>query len=161
MTAAAARRLACLVGCLAWVGVLGAQGLRTVDSVVVGTKGDEPAHLLSETGSVTGQTAGLAWRSATGSFGYSLRIYDDSPLTLVYRTADGDGSPEWFDVLLDGRKVSTVSRTGDEAKASEVTIRLPLADTAGQRSVVVTFSARPGSRTARVVEVKSVQEHLE
>jgi uncharacterized protein len=143
-------------GCL-----LAAQGIRVVDSVAAGLAGDETDHRLAGSGTTTGSSAGRTWRSATGWFSYSLRIYDDSPLTIVCALADGDGTPEAFDVLVDGKKAATFVREPARAKPSEVRVRVGLQDTAGRTSVVVKFAAHPGARTARVLEVRTVQEHLE
>jgi hypothetical protein len=136
------------------------QSVRVVDVVKVATPGDESVHHLSESDSIIGTTRDQTWRSAAGWFSYSLRIYDDSPLTLVCVLADGTDSPESFDVLVDGQRVAWISRQ-PSSKAGEFKKELPLTATAGRTSVTVKFVARPGSRTARILEVRSVQEHLE
>jgi uncharacterized protein len=143
------------------VHLLSAQGVRVVDSVAAGLAGDEAEHHLAGDGTAFGSSAGRTWRSATGWFSYSLRIYDDSPLTVVCLLADGDGAREAFDILVDGRKAATVAREPAQTKASEVRVRLRLGDTAGRTSVVVKIAAHPGARTARVLEVRTLQEHLE
>ncbi len=153
--------LGLILACVAGAGRAAFQGVRVVDIVNVSLAGDETAHSLAAAGSTQGLTAGRTWRSASGWFSYSLRIYDDSPLTLVCVLADGEGSRESFDILVDGRKAATGARESHESKASEVRFSLPLAETAGKTAVTVRFQAHPGSRTARLLEVRSVQEHLE
>lgn len=142
-------------------GARGVQGVRVVDTVNVAAARDEASHSLAGEGMILGETGGRNWRSATAWFSYSLRIYDDSPLTLVCVLADGEGSRESFDILVDGRKAATCTRESHESTASEVRFSLPLAETAGKTAVTVRFQAHPGSRTARLLEVRSVQEHLE
>jgi hypothetical protein len=58
-------------------------------------------------------------------------------------------------------EAATHTREPHESKAAEITVRLPLTETAGKTAVIVKFQAHSGSRTARLLEVQSVQEHLE
>jgi uncharacterized protein len=159
-----AHRAALVLGtaflCAAGAGGAAPQGVRVVDAVNVTVARDETSHAVAGEGMTLGEAAGRRWRSATGWFSYSLHIYDDSPLTLVFACAEG-GARESFDVLVDGRKAASYTREPDEPRAAEVRISLPLAETAGRSAVVVKFQAHAGSRTARLLEVRSEQEHLE
>jgi uncharacterized protein len=137
------------------------QSVRVVDSLVVGQAGDEAAHHLAAVDTATGQLAGRTWRSATGWFSYSLRIYDDSPLTIAFVLADGDAAGEAFDILVDGEKAARVTREAGKTESATVEVKLALEDTEGRTSVVVKLAALPGSRTARLLELRTIQEHLE
>ena len=137
------------------------QSVRVVDSVDVTVAGDEAAHSFAGADTTLGEAAGRKWRSATGSFGYSLRIYDDSPLTLVMLFSAGQGDREWFDILVDGKKIATVDREAGQQKPEEAKFEVPFPLTKGRLSVTVRLEAHEGSRTARVLEIRSVQEHLE
>jgi hypothetical protein len=154
-----------LVCCLALaVGIAAgapAQGIRVVDSVVVAANGDEAVHQFAGTDTATGSAQGRTWRRASGWFSYTLRIYDDSPLTIVCVVADGDGGAEAFDVLVDGRRAASFTREGSQAKAAELKVRLNLRDTEGRTAVSVKLAAHPGANTARLLELRTVQEHLE
>jgi hypothetical protein len=68
---------------------------------------------------------------------------------------------EAFDILVDDRKVATRVREPGATSARDFKISLPLAETAGKSQVTIAFRAQPGSRTARLLEVRTVQEHLE
>ena len=57
--------------------------------------------------------------------------------------------------------MATRVREPGAATNREFKVTLPLAETAGKSQVTVTFRAHPGARTARLLEVRSVQEHLE
>jgi hypothetical protein len=137
------------------------QGIRVVDSVDVSSPRDEAAHGFAGEQTQVGETASLKWRTATGWFGYSLRIYDDSPLTLVFVLAAGTGDRETFDVLVDGKKIATVDREASRQKAEEAKVDVPFAQTKGKLSVTVKVQAHDGSCTARMLEIRTVQEHLE
>ena len=148
------------------IGTLGvehaaAQGVRVVDAVNVTVAREEAAHGLHGEEMTIGETGGRKWRSATGWFGYSLRIYEDTPLTVVCVFAAAADLGEAFDILVDDRKVATRVREPGAAINREFKITLPLAETAGKSQVTVTLRAHPGARTARLLELRTVQEHLE
>lgn len=138
-----------------------AQGVRVVDAVNVSSDRDEATHDLAGEGMLTGEFEGRKWRSAVGWFSYTLRIYEDTALTLVCHFAEDDGPGETFDILVDGRKPPAPAREVKGSRPREFRLTLPLAETAGRTEVTVTFRARPGARTARLLELRTVQEHLE
>ncbi len=137
------------------------QGVRVVDSVDVSSARDETAHAFAGEQTQGGESAGLKWRSATGWFSYSLRTYDDSPLTILFVIAAGPGDRETFDVLVDGTKIATVDRAAGQQPREEAKFEVPFPLTRGRLSVTVRLQAHAGSRTARVLEIRTVQEHLE
>jgi uncharacterized protein len=148
--------------CLAAVNAAGpGQSVRVVDSVDVSSARDEAAHALAGERTQLGESGGSKWRSATGWFGYSLKTYDDSPLTLVLVLAGGSGERETFDLLVDGKKVATLDRPAGSLKPEEKKVDVPFAQTKGKLSVAVRLQAHEGSRTARVLEMRTMQEHLE
>ena len=138
-----------------------AQGVRVVDAVNVSVAREEIAHGLHGEEMTVGETAGRKWRSAAGWFGYTLRIYEDTPLTVACVFAAAADTSEAFDILVDDRKVATRVREPAAATIREFKVTLPLAETAGKSQVTITFRAHPGTRTARLLEVRTVQEHLE
>jgi uncharacterized protein len=137
------------------------QGIRIVDAVNVTAAREEAAHGLYGDEMTVGEMAGRKWRSATGWFSYALRIYEDTPLTIVCAFADAGEVREGFDILVDDRKVAARVREPGASDARDYIVRLPLAETAGKSQVTITFRAHAGARTARLFEVRTVQEHLE
>lgn len=138
-----------------------AQGVRIVDAVNVSAAREEAAHGLIGEEMTIGETAGRKWRSAAAWFSYTLRIYEDTPLTVACAFADAADVREAFDVLVDDRKVASRVREPGAPNAGDLKITLPLAETAGKSQVTITFRAHPSARTARLLEVRTVQEHLE
>jgi hypothetical protein len=138
-----------------------AQGVRVVDAVNLTAAREETAHGLNGEQMTVGETEGRRWRSAAGWFSYTLRIYDDTPLTIACAFTNAVTLREAFDILVDDRKVATLVREPGTANARDFTVTLSLAETAGKSQVTVAFRAHPGARTARLVEVRTVQEHLE
>jgi hypothetical protein len=138
-----------------------AQGVRVVDAVNVTVAREEIAHGLGGEEMTVGETAGRKWRSAAGWFGYTLRIYEDTPLTVVCVFTAAADPGEAFDLFVDDRKVATRVREAGAPASREFKVTLPLAETAGKTQVTITFRAHPGARTARLFEVRTVQEHLE
>ena len=159
------RRAACLCGAALVIAGMGnvaaGQGIRIVDAVNVSVAREEMAHGLHGEEMTVGETAGRKWRSAAGWFGYTLRIYEDTPLTVACVFAAAADTSEAFDILVDDRKVATRVREPAAATIREFKVTLPLAETAGRSQVTITFRAHPGTRTARLFEVRTVQEHLE
>ena len=64
-------------------------------------------------------------------------------------------------MLVDGKKVATIDREADQQKPEETKFDVPFAQTKGKLSVTVRLQAQQGSRTARVLEIRTLQEHLE
>jgi hypothetical protein len=88
-------------------------------------------------------------------------LYEDTPLTVVCvfdAAADRDDA---FDILVDDRKMAGRVREPGAAANREFKVTLPLAETAGKSQVTIAFRARPGARTAGLLDVRTVQEHLE
>ncbi len=147
--------------CLPLVASDARQGVRVVDSVDISVARDEAAHVFVGTDTQVGEAAGRRWRNAAGWFSYVLRTYDDSPLTLVFLFAEGAGVRETFDIIVDGQVVARVDREANRQKVEEVRVDVPFVQTKGKFSVTVRIQAHAGSRTARVLEIRTVQEHLE
>jgi hypothetical protein len=138
-----------------------AQGVRVVDAVNLTVAREETAHGLNGEQMTVGETEDRKWRSAAGWFSYTLRIYEDTPLAIACAFTDAATLREAFDILVDDRTVATLVREAGTANARDFAVTLPLAETAGKSQVTVTFRAHPGARTARLVDVRTVQEHLE
>jgi hypothetical protein len=138
-----------------------AQSVRVVDSVAPGSAGDEAAHHFAGAGTATGTSGGRLWRDAAGWFSYSLRIYDDSPLAVVFILAGTDAGREAFDVFVDGKKAAVVTRGPGHGDNGEVSVKVPFERTEGRTSVEVKLVAHEQARTSRVFEIRTVQEHLE
>ncbi len=143
------------------VGLAARQGPRIVDSVDLSVARDEAAHACAGERTDTGRAAGRTWRSAAGWFACTLRTYDDSPLTLVFVLAAGSGERDTFDILVDGTRAATIDRAADRQEPGEIRVDVPFDRTKGKLSVTVKIQARDGARTARVLEIRTVQEHLE
>jgi hypothetical protein len=138
-----------------------AQGRRVVDLVNVSDPTSERTHgLLGEATTVT-DVAGRLGRQATGWFSYDLKIYDDSALSLTCVVRGGSGTRQAFDILVDGRKVATRVVEPSAGGPIEMTVAVPEALSLGKISVTVRFQAQRGSVTPALLELRTVQEHLE
>jgi len=138
-----------------------AQGVRVVDAVNVTVAREEIAHGLHGEEMTVGEAGGRRWRSAAGWFSYTLRIYEDTPLTVVCVFTAAADTSEAFDLFVDDRKVATRVREPGAAASREFKVTLPLVETAGKTQVTITFRAHASARTARLLELRTVQEHLE
>jgi hypothetical protein len=138
-----------------------AQGTRVVDRVCAAESRSEADHALDGRALTDGQSAGRRWRGAREWFSYTLRTYDDSPLTLVCLFAGTGGRRQEVDVIVEGRKVATQAVWSPGTETVEAVLRVPETWTLGKTSVTVKFQARPGESIPGLLEVRTVQEHLE
>ncbi len=138
-----------------------AQGSRVVDRVSASEPADEHTHALDGRGLTEGLSAGRRWRGAREWFSYTLRIFEDSPLTVVCVFAGTDGRHPEVDVLVEGRKVATRSVSSRRAEPVEAVLVVPTAWTLGKTAVTIRFEAHQPEPMPGLLEVRTVQEHLE
>ena len=83
---------------------------RIVDSVNIGRGESEKGHNLQGERTQAGSHAGRNWRDARdgGWFGYDLKVFPDEAMTLLC-TFWGSDVGRTFDVVVDGRKMATVT----------------------------------------------------
>ncbi len=134
---------------------------RTVDRVVPGEQQPEVEHNLRSEGSATGSTHGRPWRDAGGWFSYDLRAGDArSPLTLSVTYWAGERG-RTFDVLVNDRRVASVSLDGrqpDRFVETAYAIPVDLVEAATAGTLTVRFVAAAGSRTGGVYDVRLLKD---
>jgi hypothetical protein len=139
----------------------GRQGIRVVDAVDANDPQSEKDHGLAGRGLGEGLSGGRKWRNAREWFSYRLKTYEDSPLTLVCLFAAPEGGALAFDVLVDGRNVATRTVEPRSPAPVEIDIHVPEAISLGKISVTVKFVAHRDGVTPGLLELRTVQEHLE
>jgi len=120
---------------------------RIVDTVDIGKAESEEAHNLQGEQTQSGPHAGRNWRDTRngGWFSYDLKVLRDKPMTLQC-TYWGSDVGRTFDVLIDGRKMATVTLNNNEpGEFFEAEYSLPTALTRGKDKVTVKLQGRPGS----------------
>jgi DUF1680 family protein len=121
---------------------------RQVDAVAIGIKSSEEQHELKVQNSQTGSHLGRRWRHAVdgGSFGYTLAVLPDEPMTLLCTFWGSDSGRRTFDILVDGRQAAT--QTLDRNRPGEffdVECPLPPELTRDKEKITVKFQAHPGN----------------
>jgi hypothetical protein len=137
-----------------------AQGRRVVDLVKIGDLASERAHEYAGADVSEGVIAGRPFREARGWQRYALTVYDDSEVALRFLFRGTEGKPAVFDLIVEGRKVSTGHFTSSAREPAVLEVRLPIAVTAGRTSLLVMMAAVDGP-TPGLIELGVVQEHLE
>jgi len=121
---------------------------RTIDEVLIGDVRSEREHDLEGERTAAGVHLGSAWRHATegGHFSYRLAVLPDQPVTLGLTYWGSDSGPRTFDVLVDGRKITTQTLNLNRPGALfDVEHALPIELTRDKSRVTVTFQAHPGN----------------
>lgn len=130
----------------------------TVDKVVCGEQQPESDHFIASEKSNAGVFEDTRWREAEGWFSYQLKNNDLKGKYLYVACFNNDRSRN-FDILIDGERVKTLSLTGSMEMEQEVLILPVSEESAKKRTITVQFSAMPGSRTAKITEVRLLSRY--
>jgi hypothetical protein len=139
---------------------LPAQGRRVVDVVQVGDARSERDHEYAGDGVSDGAIGGRTFRQAAGWLRYTLRTYDDTEVTVACLCRGTDGRRLSFDLLVDGEYAGTRALESASADPIIAEYRIPERMTAGKTKIAVTLRGI-GGPTPGVIELRTVQEHLE
>jgi hypothetical protein len=137
-----------------------AQGRRVVDVVTVGDAASEREHEYAAQEVVEGRVEGRTFRQARGWMRYSLAIYEDTEVTLACTFRGSEGRPLTFDLVVEGRKITPTAFASPGAAPATAAYTIPFAITKGKTVISVTLAAR-GGPTPGLIELRTVQEHLE
>ena len=133
---------------------------RTLDRVTPGEQQPEVEHRVRSEASTTGTTLGRTWRDASGFFGYELRsVRGRGPLALQVTYFGADRRQ--FDLAVNGRLLAAVSlegRTPDRFVDVSYPIPADVADAAPDGVLIVTFTAKPGSRAGAVYDIRLLEQ---
>ncbi|HAR37238.1 MAG TPA: hypothetical protein DCS09_00870 [Porphyromonadaceae bacterium] len=130
----------------------------TVDKVVCGEQQPESDHSIASEKSNAGVFEDTRWREAAGWFSYQLKN-DDLKGKYLYVACFNNDRSRNFDILINGERVKTLSLTGGKGMETEVLI-LPISEeSAKKRTITVRFLATPGSRTAKITEVRLLSRY--
>jgi len=120
---------------------------RTVDLVTPDAQ-LERAHNQQGKTSYSGAAFGRRWRDARGGgwFSYDMKVLPDRPVCLTVTYWGGDSGNRVFDILIDGRKLTTQKLNAPKpGKFTDVTYVVPADLTKGKQKVTVRFQGHPGS----------------
>ena len=132
----------------------------TIDKVVCGEQQPESDHFIASEKSTAGVFEDTRWREAEGWFSYQLKNNDLKGKYLYVACFNNDRSRD-FDILIDGERVKKLSLTGGKGMVPEVLILPVSEESAKKRTITVQFSAMPGSRTAKITEVRLLSQFVE
>jgi len=130
----------------------------TVDKVVCGEQQPESDHFIASEKSNAGVFEDTRWREAEGWFSYQLKNNDLKGKYLYVACFNNDRSRN-FDILINGERVKTLSLTGSKGMEPEVLILPVSEESAKKRTITVQFSAMPGSRTAKITEIRLLSHY--
>jgi hypothetical protein len=153
---------AILVALLAWsvAPAASGQGRRVVDLVRAGDPASEREHEYTGERASMGLVEGKSFRQARGWMSYSMTVYEESEVTLTCTFRGTAGRRFLFDLLVEGRKITTQAFVSPSSDPVNIEISVPMSITKGLISILVTLRAVEGP-TPDLLELRTVQEHLE
>ncbi len=133
---------------------------RTVDVVQIGDAASETAHDLRGERTESGPFDNRHWRHATdgGWFSYKVKVEASRPQQLVITLWGSDAGARTFDVLVEDRKLTTISlANNDPGRFFTQTVALPSDLIAGKSLVTVRFQAHPGNFAGGIFGLRVVR----
>jgi hypothetical protein len=133
---------------------------RTLDQVIPGEQQPEVDHQYQGADSSTGVRVGRHWRDTGQWISYRLKAPEGTDPDIAVElllTFDGGDRNEGFDLLVDGRRLATISLQGD-AKDTFVERRIALPRDLGRAAVrqgiTIKLVAAAGRRTSALFDVR-------
>jgi hypothetical protein len=144
----------------AWPSGPSAQSRRIVDVVLAGDAKSEREHDYAGEGVATGTIGDRTFRQASGWLRFTLRTYDDTEVTLACLCRGSDGRRLTFELLVDGQSAGVHSF---ESPSSEPVLReYPVPERLTHAKGRISVELRGvGGPTPGIIELRTVQEHLE
>ena len=134
---------------------------RTIDHFRIGEMQPERDHRLQATErSYVSDAIGRMGREArTGHhFSFSMQVEPGAPNTLLL-TYIGDDKDRIFDILIDGKLVTTVEwKGGQTGRFYDQLYPLPEEFTKGKKSISVKIDASKGKTAGRIFDVKTLRQ---
>ncbi|WP_420153631.1 beta-L-arabinofuranosidase domain-containing protein [Siphonobacter sp.] len=135
--------------------------LRTVDNLRVGEMQPERDHDFSGDKLETGESHTRKFRVANegGSFQFTMKVAPNAKNTLIATYWGMDNRGRQFDILVDGKKLSSEDLNQyKESRFYDISYALPAEMTTGKTSVVLTFQAKKGNQAGPVYGIRMLKE---
>lgn len=160
LTLVAAALVAAAPGLRAAAGSVVGQSRWVVDLVRSGDATSERDHEAAGEGISEGMVAGRAFRQASGWLRYTLRTFDDTEVSVACLCGGTEGRRLRFEIDIDGQSAGAHTLESPAAEPVMKEYRIPDRLTHGKSKITVTLRGI-GGPTPRVIELRTVQEHLE
>ncbi len=129
-----------------------------VDDVHPGEQQSETDHKFSGGDTQSGDFSGHKWRHAADWFSYELKVLPGVPVQLACTFYGGDMGQRQFDILVDGKIISTQNLNNNRpGEFYDVAFPLPAELTQGKEKVTVKFAAHPGNLAGGIYGVRILQ----
>ncbi len=131
----------------------------TIDRVVSGEQQPESDHFIKYENSDAGLFENTRWREAEGWFSYEMRNNNQKARYLYVSYFNNDRSRN-FDIIINDRVVESLSLTGFKGMVQQTAIIQIPEDLKREKSLTVKFEAMPGSKTAKIAEVRLLSKSV-
>jgi DUF1680 family protein len=133
---------------------------RTVDMVRIGDEASEREHGLEGERTGSGPYGSRMWRHATdgGWFSYRLKVRAGEPQMLLITLWGSDAGARTFDVIVDGRKLDTITLANNApGRFFDRTLELPADLLQGKEAITVRFQGHAGNFAGGVFGLRVVR----
>ena len=133
---------------------------RIVDIVRVGDTTNERDHDYAGEDVTAGLSAGKPFRQTRNWMRYSLKVYEDTEVTVAC-TFFGGNAP--FELVVEDQLVATHVFTSSSTAPAVAELRVPFSLTKGKTNIMVMLRAAKGANgpTPALLELRTIQDHLE
>ncbi|MGV3707804.1 MAG: DUF6805 domain-containing protein [Gemmatimonas sp.] len=135
---------------------------RIVDVVEPGNAENEQRHGFAADSTVAGVTGGKSWRKTFGWMHYTLKTFEDTPVTLsVTLIADGTAGTA-YDIVVEDSVVAKASFRPSQGSGSVfiTDVAIPFDVTKGKAHIAVIVRAQDGA-TPAIHSIRTIQDHFE
>ena len=133
---------------------------RIVDTAEVGNPGSEAVHGYAGDDVTVGMADGKSFRQARGWMHYTLKTFDDTPVTVACTFVSTDSTARSYDLVVEDSVVASRMFASPTKTPVVVEIAVPFSLTKGKAHVVVVLRAR-GGPTPALQLIRTIQDHYE
>lgn len=133
---------------------------RIVDTAEAGNPTSEAIHGYAGDDASVGTSGGKSYRQARGWMYYTLKTFEDTPVTVACTFVSTDNASRNYDVVVEDSVIASRTFTPQSNTAAVVEIAVPFSLTKGKANVAIVIRARGGPTPALQV-IRTIQDHYE
>lgn len=133
---------------------------RIVDTVEAGNPGSEADHGYAGDDTHVGMLDGKSYRQARGWMHYSLKTFDDTPVTIVCTFVSGDHLGGSYDIVVEDSVIASHTASPQWNTPTVVEHLVPFSLTKGKAHIAIIIRAR-GGQTSALQSIRTIQDHYE
>lgn len=133
---------------------------RIVDTAEAGSPTSEAIHGYAGDDASVGMYGGKSYRQARGWMHYTLKTFEDTPVTVACTFVSTDSTSRGYDVVVEDSVLVSRTFSSQSTAPTVVEIAVPFSLTKGKANVAVVIRARGGPTPALQI-IRTIQDHYE